>query len=118
MGTHTPVYPLELGLWTPTLLHGPLIWGDGLPCFPIAPLGGGVRLPCFGSAPRVGVMDSYALARPSSCGDVLSRFGEAPSVGVKEFHTLVWPLELGSWTPTLWYSLSSLGYGSRSGPLN
>ena len=38
----------------------------------------------------------------------------APLVGVMDCHASVWPLELGSWTPTLWCGSWSRGYGLPS----
>ena len=35
--THVLVWPLELGIRTPTLWCGPLSWGYGLPHFGVAP---------------------------------------------------------------------------------
>ena len=35
--SHAFAWPLELGIWTPTLWRGPLSWGYGLPRFGVAP---------------------------------------------------------------------------------
>ena len=43
---HASVWPLELGLWTPTVWHGPSSWGYGLQRFNVAPING-VMDGCF-----------------------------------------------------------------------
>ena len=52
--SHALVWPLELGIQTPTLWCGPSSWG--------------YRLPHFGVAPQVGDTDSHALVWPLKCG--------------------------------------------------
>ena len=70
--THSSAWPLELGLWTPTLRHGPSSWGDGL-----------------------------SLTWPPKWADGLPPFGQVSQVGVMDSHLLMWPLEVGPRTPTL-----------------
>ena len=55
MDSDASVWPLEVGLWTPTLQCGPWSWSDGLPC--------------FGVAPQVGMLNSHASGGPSSWGN-------------------------------------------------
>ena len=114
MDPHASLWPLELGIRTPTLRCGPSSWGDGLPRFGVAPWVGGDGLPGFGVAPRVGDTDPQASVWPLQlgirtptlrCGPLswgygLPRFGVAPRVGDTDSHASVWPLELR--TPTLW----------------
>ena len=52
--SHALAWPLELGIWTPTLWRGPSSWGYGLPR--------------FGVAPQVGDTDSHALVWPLELG--------------------------------------------------
>ena len=54
MDSHISVWPLELGIWTPTLRYGPWSWGYGLPR--------------FGVASRVGDMDHHASLWPLELG--------------------------------------------------
>ena len=54
MDLHTLVWPLKLGLWTPTLRCGRLSWGYGLSR--------------FGVTPRVVVMDTHTLVWPLELG--------------------------------------------------
>ena len=45
MDSRASVWPLELGIWTPTLRCGPSSWGYGLPRFSVAPQDLGYGLP-------------------------------------------------------------------------
>ena len=65
MDPHASVWPLELGLWPPTLLCGPLSWGYGL-LVGLAELG---QWTTTLWACRVGDMDSHA----SVCLDLATR---------------------------------------------
>ena len=84
MVSHIPVWPLELGIWTPMLRCGPLSWGYGLHTLRYGPSSWGAGLPLFSLAHGVAYIDSHAL---------------------------VWPLELGMWTPRLQCGPSNWGYG-------
>ena len=82
MDSHTSVWPINLGLWTPTLRCGLSTWGHGLPGFSVAP--------------QVAVMDSHASVWPLKLGSWTPTLRCDPS-------------KLGSWTSTLRYGSSSNG---------
>ena len=60
---------------------------------------------------RLSPMEFHASFWPFAFSDGLLRFSVAPPFGVIEFHTFVWPLQLGSWTPTLCSGCLRLGDG-------
>ena len=60
MHSHASVWPLELGIRTPMLWHGPLSWGHGLPRFVVALVGElGIWTPGWGN--RVNRSTVFAL---------------------------------------------------------
>ena len=79
MDSHAQAWPLDLGLWAPTLWWGPFSWDDGPPR--------------FGVAPRVGT--PMLRHGTSSWGEGFPRFCVVLPVGVTDSHASAWPLKLG-----------------------
>ena len=78
MDSNAPVWPLELGIWTPTLWCGPLTWGYGLARFGVAPRLGDMDFRASVPPVELGIWTLMLWCGPWSWGYVLSYFGVAP----------------------------------------
>ena len=78
MDSQALVRPLELGIRTPNLWHGPLSWGYRLACLGVGLLGRDTDSHVVACALELGKHTPALLHGPLSCGQGLLRFGVAP----------------------------------------
>ena len=89
MDSHALVWPVQLGLWTPTLRCRSSSWGDGLPRFGVALAIQVMDLHALVWPLKLGLRTPTLWCDPTSWGDGLPRFGVAPQVGDMDTHASV-----------------------------